>query len=170
VTAPPVTREWPAEEAPSQAPSHASPHNAPVILSILIPVAATVAALALDPGARSALLTLIGDPLEFLVLFATAGLLVSLLADWMVEAWGDAPPRRALLHGMRAVARGDEPSGVARRLREADVPEGRSRLYRDVAARCLERAGVYGGLERRLSREGRRWLRAAIRETFKEVK
>ena len=45
---------------------------------------------------------------------------------------------------------------------------GRARVCRDVAARCLERAGVYGGLERRLSREGRRWLRKAIRETYRE--
>ena len=51
-----MTREWPAGEAPSQSPSHAS-HNAPVILSILILVASTVTALALDPGARSALLS-----------------------------------------------------------------------------------------------------------------
>ena len=71
---------------------------------------------------------------------------------------------------MRAVARGEDPRGVARRLRGVELPEGGSRIYRDVAARCLERAGVHGGLERRLSREGRRWLRAAIRETFKELK
>ena len=166
MTAPPVTREWPAGEAPSHSPSHAS-HNAPVILSILVLVAATVTALALDPGARNALLLTVGDPLEFLVLSAAAGLLVSLLADWMVERWGDAPPRRALLRGMRAVARGDEPRGVARRLRGVELP-GRTGLYRDVAARCMERAGECGGLEGRLTREGRRWLRKAIRETYRE--
>ncbi len=110
-------------------------------------------------------------PLGHIVLVAT--LFIAAIADSLTgpkDTVAATPPERALLRGLRAVALGDDPRAVARRLRGVDLPEGRPRLCRDVAARCLERAGGCRRLDRRLRREARRWLRAAVDEYHREMK
>ena len=182
-----MTREWPAEEhatghATGHATSNATSHLIPIAWPLVILMVIAVAALTLFPGILDTLLTifgsldgvraLIGNPLEFLVMVVVATLFISAIVDHMAgprDTTATTPPERALLRGIRAVGLGDDPRAVARRLRGVDLPEGRPRLCRDVAARCLERAGGCRRLDRRLRREARRWLRAAVDEYHKEM-
>ena len=169
-----MTREWPAEEHASfHATSRASPHNAPVIPLLVILACIALAALLAAIGSLDVLLDVIGNPLEFLVMVVIVALLVSTVADGSAGLKAKAArtlPERALRRGIQAVTRGEDPRGIARGLREVDMPDGRSRLYRDVAARFLERAGECRGLDWRLRREARKWLQAALDEIHKEMK
>ena len=160
-----MTLEWPAAEHPSE---HATSHAVPspvnqhlVVLAVL--AVAMLAALALVPGALSGLLLVVGYPLEFLVMVVVAILLVSAVADVVAGWWEDvrSPAGRVLL---RAVEGGGDPVRIAERLRAMDVPEGRARLCRDVAVRCLEGAARFGRLEGRLRREAAGWTREMIKE------
>ena len=85
---------------------------------------------------------------------------LSLLATGLSRGWKCLGRRIS----SRRLEAGDDPRAVAGRLRAMDVPEGRARLCRDVAARCLEGAARFGRLEARLRREGAGWIRLMLKE------
>ena len=157
---PPVTLEWPAGS-----PGHPTPRGAP-----WPPVAMAATSLALVlllvPGALDAIDPFVGNPVASLVALAVAYLLFSLLADGLSRGWARLGEERPLSRrgACMLVEQGEEPRDAAKRLRAMDVPEGRARLCRDVAVRCLEGAARSGRLEARLRREAAGWLRQMFTE------
>jgi len=78
------------------------------------------------------------------------------------------PADRALLRAQRAIWLDEDPRVVIMRLRGVGL-RGRPRLRRDIAVRCLERAGRCERLDRSLRREAAMWLRAARDELARET-
>jgi hypothetical protein len=76
------------------------------------------------------------------------------------------PPEtgRVLLEAARDIGDGGDPREIADRLRDLDVPEGRSMLCLDMTLRCLEGAARFGRLEARLRREAAGWVHLMIKE------
>ena len=152
-----MTREWPAGRPGPEATvgrEHATEHAtspawpcAIVVATALILIIITGALFTFDPG-----------PCMSLVALGVAWVALSLIATGLSRGW-----RR--LGGWISLRRlEDNPRAVAGRLWAMDVPKGRARLCRDVAARCLEGGARFERLEGRLRREEAGWINLMYKE------
>jgi len=119
----------------------------------------------------------LGDPVRLLAMVVVAYALLSLPLDALRRIEVDLNlcgrtllpgrvregARLALSAAATAIGEGEDPRAVAERLRLVPV-EGRARLYRDVAVRCLEGAARYERVEGRLRREAAGWCKVAFKE------
>ncbi len=78
----------------------------------------------------------------------------------VVEMWRRTAAGQALT---RAIRLGEDPHGVIERVRVLEL-RGRPRLCRNMALRCLERAGRCRRVERGMRREAAMWVRRAREE------
>ena len=148
--APPVTREWPAGSR-----SHPTPRAAPWP-PVLIVAFSLALVLLFNHGALDAVDPTTGNVCVSLAALAVAYAAFSLLATGLSRGW----------RWWRCSSRmtvDEDPRVVAERLRAMDV-QGRARLCRDVAVRCLEGAARFERLEARLRREAAGWMRMMIKE------
>ena len=146
-----MTREWPAGQS-----SRPTPRAVPWPPALL--AAFTLALVLLfTHGALEAIDPTTGNVCVSLAALAVAYAAFSLLATGLSRGW----------RWWRCSSRmtvDEDPRVVAERLRAMDVPDGRARLCRDVAVRCLEGAARFERLEARLRREAAGWMRMMIKE------
>jgi len=120
----------------------------------------------------------LGDPVHLLAMVVVAYALLSIPLDALRRIEVDLNLRgRTLLPGrvrgtraqvalfaaVTAIREGEDSRAVAERLRSVPV-EGRARLCRDVAMRCLEGAARYERVKGRLKREAAGWCKVAFKE------
>jgi len=79
------------------------------------------------------------------------------------------PADQALRRVQRDLGLDKDPRVVIMRLRGVGL-RGRSRLRRDIAVRCLERARRSERLDRSMRRDAARWVRATRDELHKEMR
>jgi hypothetical protein len=145
-----MTREWPVDKPTPKPPVFPWPL---VLMAGLL----GLVALGLVPG------RLLTTPAGL----AAAASLAALCAIALRLAAED-PADRTLRRVQRAIWLDGDPRSVIVRLRGVGL-RGRPRLRRDIAVRCLERAGRCERLDRKLRREAARWLRAARDEFSREM-
>jgi hypothetical protein len=136
--APEVTREWPADRATPRPPTFPWP-------LVLVAGLLALVILGLVPG------PLLTTPAGLAILASLTAL--SALAFRMSLTTED-PADRALRRAQRAIWLDEDPRLVIMRLRGVGL-RGRPRLRRDIAIRCLERAGRCDRLDRMLRRPRR---------------
>ena len=151
--APDVTREWPAEP----------PRRSilPTDLPLLVLAAACLcAALVIIPRVddRGGIL------LAALLVWGCAAALLETASRWTAT-----PEDRALARAIWDLGGGEPPERIVERLRRVDL-QGRPRLHRDLAVRCLERSAVSHVQERVLRREAGRLLDRARDGLRKEMR
>jgi len=151
--APEVTREWPVDEPTPRPPTFPWPLVLMAGLLALILMGLVPGRFLVSPAGLAAVASL------------TA---LSALAFRMSLKMED-PVDRALQRAQRAIWLDEDPRVVIVRLRGVGL-RGRPRLRRDIAPRCLERAGRCDRLDRKLRRKVARWLQAARNELRKETK